>query len=387
VTCGRARQILVEHLRGEVSEASLLTLDQHLAGCEPCRLERAQLQTLGALRDWQPPALSETARARIAARLAAHHADAVPVAIPRRSPRVALYTAAGALAAAAALMLTLRPHGVRTTAPSVSAAPPVAVAPQAPATPQAPVHATASPSSTVRFLDADLGYASNTRANLQLDTRTVHLESGELDVTRRAGATPLRVSTPRFVVALTQGHAVFAADSVQVLDGEVYVFSFDQKQLATVAAGQTWRPVPTVPPPATTAPRVEPVAPALPAALDRARASLARGDGAEARRTLHRALDGDTGAQDRDRAEAELFLAESWLIESDTERAIAAYRRVAARFPSLPEGESAAFAAAQVLSERGRAGEATQALDAYLRRWPEGRFAREAKERLAAVQP
>lgn len=369
MTCGRARRILVEHLHGDVSEATLLTLDQHLAGCEPCRLERAQVQTLGALRDWQPPSLSEAARARIARELGRAHAERTPAPQRRSWPRAALFVSAGALACAAAVFLLVR---LRATTPAA----PVAVARTTP--PAAP----APSASTIRFLDAELGYAPNTRANLQLDTRTVRLESGELDVTRRAGATPLRVSTPRFVVALTQGHAVFAADYVRVLDGEVYIFSFDQKQLATVAAGQTWRPDP-VPPVRSTAPAHAEAPPTIAAALDHTRAALARGDGAEARRYLQRALRGATSP--RERAEAELFLAESWLIESDADRAVDAYRHVAAAFPSLPEGEAAAFAAAQVLSEHGRDAEAARALEAYLASWPDGRFAREAKERLGSI--
>jgi hypothetical protein len=378
MNCGRARKTLVEHLHGRAGEAVLLSLDLHLEGCAECRAERARLATLGALRDWQPPALSDTARHRILETLTAAAAERAPAPVPRRSARPWVFASFGTLAAAAALLVWWRGHHtppVVAKAPVVAPKPaPVAVA-KAPETPAAP---------TVRFLDADLGYAPDTRANLQLDTRTVHLESGQLDVVRRAGATPLRISTPHFVVALTQGHAKFAADSVQVIEGEVYVFSFDQKQLATVAAGQTWHTEPS-PAPAIGSTAPAPAAPALsvPAALDRARAALARGDGNEARHYVQRALHGTASA--RERAEGELFLAESWLIESDADKAVAAYRKVAAAFPSLPEGEAAAFAAAQVLSERGRTGEAAEALKSYLARWPEGRFAREAQERLSAL--
>jgi hypothetical protein len=380
MNCGRARKTLVEHLHGRAGEAVLLSLDLHLEGCAECRAERARLATLGALRDWQPPALSDTARHRIVESLTAAAAERAPAPLPRRSGRPFVYASFGALAAAAALLFFWRAHRPFDSAPQTAlrsgrteSPKPVAVA-KAPEAPSAP---------TVRFLDADLGYAPDTRANLQLDTRTVHLESGQLDVVRRAGATPLRISTPHFVVALTQGHAKFGADSVQVIEGEVYVFSFDQKQLATVAAGQTWHTDPSAPAIASTAPA--PAAPALsvPAALDHARAALARGEGNEARHYVQRALHG--AASQRERAEGELFLAESWLIESDADKAVAAYRKVAAAFPSLPEGEAAAFAAAQVLSERGRTGEAAESLKSYLARWPEGRFAREAQERLSAL--
>ncbi len=381
MSCLRARSVLFEHLRGAVGEAVLLQLDVHLTGCEDCRLERARLSTVGALRDWQPPSLSAAARARIVQKLVAHHPEAeaesesamVP-ARSRRAPRVALLF--GALAAAAAALLVW----------SGGHAPLARMAPRA----MQPIAKAGSQhwdrAGTLQFLDAKLAYHAGTAANLQPEARTVALEAGELDVTGDAQA-PLRIVTPRFVVTIRQAHAVFAADAVRVLDGQVEVYSLDERRLATVPAGQTWRPEP--------APAVVPVAPkpahepapalSVATALERARAALAQGDAPAARRFAHQALAAAPDAHDR--AEAELFLAESHLVEQDSDRAVAAYRKVAASYPNLPEGESAAFAAAQVLSERGEHAGAAEALRAYVARYPEGRFAREANERLAELAP
>src|SRR6185369_10648186 len=115
---------------------------------------------------------------------------------PRRNARPWLFASFGTLAAAAALLVWWRGHHAP---PVVAKAPVIAPKPVPPFDSAPPaLRSGRADGSTVRFLDADLGYAPNTKANLQLDTRTVHLESGQLDVVRRAGATPLRIATPHF---------------------------------------------------------------------------------------------------------------------------------------------------------------------------------------------
>jgi hypothetical protein len=185
---------------------------------------------------------------------------------------------------------------------------------------------------------------------------------------------------------------VFAADQVRVVSGEVHIYSLDDRLLATVAAGQGWPPgaSPVVAPPVASSALVvaaPPVAAAprsrvsAGAALAHARAALADGDAPLARRWLERAL--AAGPSAHDRAEAALFEAESYLVEHQPARAVAAYRRAAHGWGRTPEGEAAAFAAAQVLSEMGAA-EAHQALVEYLALYPGGRFAGEARALLAA---
>jgi TolA-binding protein len=197
---------------------------------------------------------------------------------------------------------------------------------------------------------------------------------------------------PRFtVVAVWSGpilaHAVFEPDSVRVIAGQVSLLSPEGKSLATLAAGDSFRPAAqTAEPPRRTPER--PVAavpkPSVAAILEAARAALARGDTGEARRQLKRAL--AAGPQRRERADAELFEAESYLMDHDIDRATEAYRAVAAAFAPMPEGEEAAFGLAQVLYEHGRSEEADRALRAYLAGYPAGRFTREAEDHLASLR-
>jgi hypothetical protein len=352
ISCSRARDLIVEHVRAEVGEAALLQLDLHLFACEPCRLERARWSAIGVLGESEPPQLSAAARARILQRLQeGNPPEHSTLPVPKlRSPILPLWLGF-AFAAALAIAWKLT-HPVPLPADLTAAPPPVP--PIAVNTAPAPIAAPAPVAPALLALPA-------------LEPKPIPLEKGELEL--RA---PTRVKTPRFVFALRQGHAVFAADQARVLEGEVLVYTLENRLIATVGAGQSWSPE-----------RDRTAAPAKIAAaalLDRARAKLAAGEVAQARKLVARALDASPTA--RERAQAELFLADAFLVEADADGAVAAYRRVADGWPSLPEGDSAAFAVAQVLLERGRDPEAVAALCGYLSHHPDGRFAREARERL-----
>ncbi len=147
------------------------------------------------------------------------------------------------------------------------------------------------------------------------------------------------------------------------------------------------------PPPA---PAEEPALPPAPAAagpaasanaedgasvrLGRARRALARGKAGEARRIVEPLfrLGRDVAA------EARAIYAESYLSEGRYEDAVTGYRVVVRDFPATPQAESALYAVAQLESEHGRPGDARATLQRYLARYPHGRFAKEAADRLAA---
>jgi len=112
-----------------------------------------------------------------------------------------------------------------------------------------------------------------------------------------------------------------------------------------------------------------------------ARAALARGDTRRARECVAGAL--KAAPQSRHRAIAQLLLADTLLVESRYPAALAAYRRTMDVFGGYPEGETAAFALAQLLSERGPEKQARDALERYLARYPRGRFAEEVEKKLA----
>ena len=83
--------------------------------------------------------------------------------------------------------------------------------------------------------------------------------------------------------------------------------------------------------------------------------------------------------------------AECALVAGDAAGASAAYLHVARSFARLPAGENALFAAARIERERGASAQAARILEQYLERYPDGRFAKEARNRLAdsskVVQP
>jgi TolA-binding protein len=114
-----------------------------------------------------------------------------------------------------------------------------------------------------------------------------------------------------------------------------------------------------------------------------ARSALAAGDLELARSRIASALGArPTGRQ---RAVADLLAAASFLVEGRYEEALAAYRRTAESFGKYPESETAAFAIAQLLCERDSTDEARVALQAYIERYPEGRFVQDARRKLASL--
>lgn len=265
------------------------------------------------------------------------------------------------------------------------------------------------------------------------------------------GRERFRVVTPRFVVEVVGTRFFVRRDGVQTVHGVVRVLDLEGRELAVVRGGESWKlpsrrrdpdaerppgaaslaappaapaappsasahaaapPVPAGPVSEPSAPRVSgddvpgpqpgglasrsgpqpttgattPTAPPSAAALlQEARTALSRGDAAFARERLAAAL--ASRPDRRQRAVADLLAANALLVEGRPDRAVEAWRDVAARHADQPEAETALFAAAQLLSERGPPAAARAALEDYLRRHPEGHFAGEVREKLGRLPP
>jgi hypothetical protein len=113
--------------------------------------------------------------------------------------------------------------------------------------------------------------------------------------------------------------------------------------------------------------------------LSEARTAMARDDRSGARTLIQKAERAQPTRSDR--AEAATLRAELALLEGDSAAALRTYRGIAARYGELTAGENAAFAAAQ-LAARNAPAEARALLEAYLTRYPSGRFVSQAKLRL-----
>ena len=83
--------------------------------------------------------------------------------------------------------------------------------------------------------------------------------------------------------------------------------------------------------------------------------------------------------------EARVIFAESFLLEGRYADAIDGYRLVVRDFPATAQAEISQFAIAQLEAEHGPPSQARAALQTYLARYPHGRFAKEAAERMGQL--
>lgn len=407
ISCRQARETMLAHVRRQASEAERLRLEEHLAQCAACSEERAQAGLLEVLRDAPSPTLSGEARARVLRSL-----TSLPVrqAFTWQRPR---FRRQGllALVAAAAIVFIVGVWPWGGWAPEDK---PPAVASQAlpSAAPQlqqeTALHARAP--GVAEIAGAQVRYQADTAMRLHPAARRIDLLNGEIEVkVESRGGEHFRVKAPGFVVEVTGTHFVVRLDGVRTLEGTVRVLDESDHQIAVVRAGESWHvtggwmaaaPAPDKPaaaPRREAPPSIKRSSPSLPERasaptsapeltagqlLDEARGILSRGDTAKARQRIALAL--ECGPTPRQRAVAELLGADALLVESRRDLALAAYRRAADEFAAFPEGETASFVAAQLLFERGSRAQARVALEIYLERYPDGRFVREARERLAA---
>jgi hypothetical protein len=357
---------------------------------------------LGALRDQRDePRLSAFAERRVLANLVAARASGTA---PRRAraPRFALGFAMVAVAVVGAGGLLASRVGMgRVTAlfGRAPAAPPVVEGQRIEA---------ATPGA-IAFSGAGVSYQPGTSLTFHPKARTVDVARGEVDVDvdPKSGLPGhFRVTTKRFVVEVLGTRFIVTPTTVRTLRGRVRILDRAGHEVAVLRAGEWWSGADELaapePPPAvapapepTGAPVVEaapaPVqarAPARAAAnvsqlLAKSRAALAVGDAGLARSLIERAF--AAGPGEADTTALELLRADALLVARRPDEAIVAYRRVARRRASAPEGETAAFAVGQLLFERGAEAEAGAALYDYLARYPHGRFVREARERLTQL--
>ena len=274
---------------------------------------------------------------------------------------------------------------------------------------------------TLETHGARIAYGSETSFRMLARARRVELYAGEVDVeVAPGGPGRFRVVAPRFIVEVIGTRFIVRPSGVETLHGTVRILDANSHELAVLHKGETWSlgdagrlplaldeaeplsaafsPSPQRPAPATAASESVPSAtehrqpegstkPSAKYRVDQliaeARSSLAAGDPELARIRIASALAlRPTGRQ---RAVAGLLAAASFLVEGRYEDALADYRRTAESFDRYPESETAAFAIAQLLCERATTDEARRALQAYLMRYPQGRFVQDARRKLASL--
>ena len=394
LACLRMRSLLVNALAGRASEAERLELEAHLADCAGCRDQHAALEGVRRLRAYEPQPLSESARHRV--QRAMLDAAASETRTPVRS-RLPLYAAGLTALAAAVVALLLRPPPSRVVDGDVA----IVGVPGRAIPARAELRAAAG--GHVILDGPEVALAAATDLRWSLEARTVELHSGAVDVeVDPRQHKHFRVATPRFVVDVLGTRFRVTADGVRTERGKVRVSTPEGQLVRIVAAGESWKlpapqpiapiappapkapstPAPVAPPPVAPAPIVS--APHATHAADPfadARRALSSGDGEHARALL-RAL--ARGKSDR-AIEARALIAESFLVERRYDDAVDSYRALIRVAPRAPQAESALYAIPQLQLEAGRRDAAAQGFLRYLAAYPHGRFAHEARDRVARL--
>jgi ferric-dicitrate binding protein FerR (iron transport regulator) len=402
LTCRGSARISLAALGGHAAEAERLELAAHLASCERCSDQHGT--TLGlvqGLRAIEPETLTPAARDLVSRMLAARRparGASGALAQPRRWPlRLGVglaFVAVAALVGVAGLVRG-RVRAYRVVAGDVI------VEPLAAPTGERAMLLRSVAGGEARIADATVSLAGATEVLWSVDRGRADLRRGKVtvDVEHRPGQ-QLEIRTERFTVTVVGTRFTVDAGGVHTERGAVRVARLDGSFIARVEAGNRWsvdalaaRPATTpavravvAPPPArvATAP-VERVRTRVggppPESLGAARRALGRGDALAARRIVEPLF-----RLGREVAvEARIIFAESFLVEGRYADAIDGYRLVSRDFPSTVQAEISAFAIAQLESDHGNRSEAQAALQAYLARYPHGRFAREAGERLGQL--
>jgi hypothetical protein len=244
---------------------------------------------------------------------------------------------------------------------------------------------------------AQIVVPAQTRLRWRPATRTVELTGGALLATIDPEVNePFAVSTAHFRVEVVGTRFEVTPTSVKVYEGTVRVRGPGGKVLVdALGPGGRWQLEPTI---AANAPPVEAGGAGRPgrgaderagrpdsdardpgALLAAARSAIADGRLDVATTLIERATrQKPTRAQ---RAEAESLLAERELVAGRTVDAARRFEKVADAWRDLPAGESALYAAARAWARAGKIHRAAAkaAAQRYLGRYPDGRFATEAR--------
>ena len=392
-----------------------LQLEEHLASCRQCSEQAQMLDGMRSLVSKFGAPLDSPARTRaITTALATAQR---PTRTSALAPRRILWPLAAAAAAGAVALLATQ-HADTPVTPAGNAAHAVAggvvkaIANDAVATGdrvlggEVVVNAAAQTPGTVVGSGAELhsaagGTVALAHATVELRANTtVRWDAAERVLNLRTGSVlaevdpslhqSFAVRTERFSVIVLGTRFTVAERSVSVERGRVRVLDPSGGQLALLEAGQRFdldaeldvsvseqATAQLAQPGGAQRARLRIDATAL---LDRARSEIAGRRVGDARRTLDSVLQHNLPPATH--AEALSLRADCALVEGDKAAAAATYQRVAERFPALPAGENALFAAARLHGERGNGAMAAQLWSRYLKRYPGGRFVKEAKTRL-----
>jgi hypothetical protein len=415
MSCAKAGMLAARRTAG-LADADRLFLEEHLGQCDRCATDARLLAAVVKLAGSGDALLSPRARSRAIDRALGSTTEPQPVPEQRVVGawwrRVALAAALAAVLAVAVgttlgrgaarvapglcdpergLVRTLLGPGRLLNGDLLADGEPVAVG----ASWRAGASLTTEAGATIALGHATVGLGAHSAFGWDASRATVVLGLGqvEVDVDPDAGRR-FAVAGAGFEARVVGTHFEVTTAAVRVTRGHVRVVQLpDGQALAELGPGESWSapaPVeslavtePSAPTPESLGSSARPRAEAPDIALAEARRLLAEGKAPAARRVLGGVLAGPLSPALE--AEARSLLAECALVGGDDAEAAKRYAEVARRFPGSPAGETALFAAARTEQDAGHPGAARALLRQYLERYPDGRFAVEARARLGAL--
>jgi len=394
LSCRNAARISLATLGGHAAEAERLELEAHLASCGRCGEDHESLTWVRHLRAYQPDPLSSASRDHIRRALFARTAS--PATPRRRLAWPVAVACAGVAVAAVVGLTTLRRQPYRLLGGDVVAA----SANPKDAAAAVRFQATAGGRVSLGMAVADL--ARNTELSWVRSKQVLTLVHGAVtvDVEHQNGR-HFEVRAQGFTVEVVGTRFTVEATGVTTERGVVRVLGPDGQLIRRLGAGESWHQQVDEGHQVSLQPAIAPAPVALRTAgagnlsptrpkdagvpvtarLDQARHALATGDAGLARRLVSPLF-----RQSHNTAvEARVLFAESFLVEGRYADAIDAYRLVARDFPRTDQAETSLFTVAQLQCEHGPGPDARGALRTYLTRYPHGRYAREAGDRLSRL--